>query len=61
MAQIPTKEDTDAIKANNNAEIQVKVDAQHVINKSFNVDAGGHGAGVVPELVWTTLPGKVEN
>lgn len=54
MAQIPTKEQVDQIKAETQAAIAQKIIDQKKLGKDFVPT----GAGVIPEEIWKNLPGK---
>ena len=54
MAQIPSKEDVEKLKAETQAAIDQKIIDQKKLGKDFIPT----GAGVIPEEIWQNLPGK---
>lgn len=54
MANIPTQEQIDKLKAATQAEIDAKIISQKELGKDFIPT----GAGVIPEEIWKNLPGK---
>lgn len=54
MANIPTQEQIDKLKAETQAAIDEKILSQKEQGKDFVPT----GAGVIPEHIWKNLPGK---
>jgi len=54
MAQAPTQEQVDKLKAETQAAIDKKIISQQKLGKDFVPT----GAGVIPEKIWKNLPGK---
>ncbi len=52
MAQTLDQETADQIKLQNETDIALKAQAQRAEGKTFNIDATGHGPGVVPDDKW---------
>lgn len=60
MATIPTQEESDQIKQQNQQDIEEKIRDQAAQGKGFALPLDGHGPGVIPEETWQNLPGKIE-
>ena len=60
MANIPSEDKVKQLQEQAAKELADKVADQHAQGKSFHIDAGGHGPGVIPEETWQNLPGKVQ-
>ena len=54
MANIPTLEEIEKLKA----ETQAAIDEKTLTQKELGKDFVPTGAGVIPEEIWKNLPGK---
>lgn len=54
MANIPSIEEVEKLKLETEKEFQDKLESQKQLGKDFVLT----GAGVIPEEIWKSLPGK---